>query len=118
MAKHALALLIVYYGALGLVTTYAVHRLHLVKLRRRYTSPARESLDRWLALTIQLPLYNEPNVAERLIEAAARLDYPSKLDIQVLDDSTDETRSMDPAPAPGGATHRRCGDLRSVRGVR
>ena len=38
MAKHALALLIVYYGALGLVTTYAVHRLHLVKLRRRYTS--------------------------------------------------------------------------------
>jgi cellulose synthase/poly-beta-1,6-N-acetylglucosamine synthase-like glycosyltransferase len=94
MAKHALALLIVYYGALGLVTTYAVHRLHLLKLRRRYTSPARESLERWPALTIQLPLYNEPNVAERLIEAAARLDYPGKLDIQVLDDSTDETRSV------------------------
>jgi cellulose synthase/poly-beta-1,6-N-acetylglucosamine synthase-like glycosyltransferase len=43
-------------------------------------------------VTIQLPLYNEMYVAERLIEAVCKLDYPKeKLEIQVLDDSTDET---------------------------
>ena len=43
-------------------------------------------------VTVQLPLYNEQYVAARLIDAMAQLDYPSdKLEIQVLDDSTDET---------------------------
>ncbi len=46
----------------------------------------------WPGVTVQLPLYNEAHVAERLIDACARLDYPRrKLEIQVLDDSTDET---------------------------
>ncbi len=46
----------------------------------------------WPRVTVQLPIYNELYVAERLIEAVARLDYPAELlDIQVLDDSTDET---------------------------
>lgn len=43
---------------------------------------------------MQLPLYNEPNVAARLIDAVAALAYPGRLDIQVLDDSTDETPSI------------------------
>src|SRR5690606_23810575 len=44
-------------------------------------------------ITVQLPLYNEATVAARLIEAAGRLDYPAdRLEIQVLDDSGDETR--------------------------
>ncbi len=43
-------------------------------------------------VTVQLPLYNEATVARRLIEATGSLDYPKdKLEIQVLDDSTDET---------------------------
>jgi cellulose synthase/poly-beta-1,6-N-acetylglucosamine synthase-like glycosyltransferase len=43
-------------------------------------------------ITVQLPLYNEPYVAERIINAACNLDYPKHLlDIQVLDDSNDET---------------------------
>ena len=47
------------------------------------------------AVTVQLPIYNEWYVAERLIESAAALDYPrGLLQIQVLDDSTDETRSL------------------------
>jgi cellulose synthase/poly-beta-1,6-N-acetylglucosamine synthase-like glycosyltransferase len=47
------------------------------------------------AVTIQLPLYNEMYVADRLIEAVARIDYPHDLlEIQVLDDSTDETRKI------------------------
>lgn len=43
-------------------------------------------------VTVQLPIYNEITVVERLIDAAARIDYPAgKLEIQVLDDSTDGT---------------------------
>ncbi|UCE65695.1 MAG: glycosyltransferase family 2 protein [Candidatus Zixiibacteriota bacterium] len=46
----------------------------------------------WPKVTVQLPIFNERNVSERLIEAAAALDYPrDRLEIQVLDDSTDET---------------------------
>jgi len=46
-------------------------------------------------VTVQLPLYNEPLVAERLIDACASLDYPkSHLEIQVLDDSTDDTTGI------------------------
>ena len=46
----------------------------------------------WPRVTIQLPIFNECYVIERLIESVCRLDYPKELlDIQVLDDSTDET---------------------------
>lgn len=46
----------------------------------------------WPRMTVQIPLYNEQYVAERVIDACANLDYPaSKLNIQVLDDSTDVT---------------------------
>src|SRR3989475_7412409 len=53
------------------------------------------SLDPLTVVTIQLPLYNEMYVADRLIDAVCRLDYPRELlEIQVLDDSIDETRSI------------------------
>ena len=46
-------------------------------------------------VTIQLPIYNEQHVAERLIDACAQLNYPlDKLQIQVLDDSTDQTTAL------------------------
>ena len=46
-------------------------------------------------VTVQLPIYNERYVVERLIDAAARLDYPRHLlEIQVLDDSTDDTTAL------------------------
>jgi cellulose synthase/poly-beta-1,6-N-acetylglucosamine synthase-like glycosyltransferase len=49
----------------------------------------------WPRVTVQLPLYNEAYVAERLIDACARLTYPRRLlEIQVLDDSTDETTDL------------------------
>ena len=48
--------------------------------------------DDWPVVTVQLPLYNEAEVAKRLIDACVNIDYPRrKLEIQVLDDSTDET---------------------------
>src|SRR4029453_10835035 len=52
-------------------------------------------LDPLPVVTIQLPLYNELYVADRLIEAVCKIDYPRDLlEVQVLDDSTDETRSV------------------------
>jgi cellulose synthase/poly-beta-1,6-N-acetylglucosamine synthase-like glycosyltransferase len=49
----------------------------------------------WPAVTIQLPMFNEQHVARRLIDAVAQLDYPAgQLQIQVLDDSTDNTREI------------------------
>ncbi len=49
----------------------------------------------WPTLTVQLPLYNERYVAARLIDACVRLEYPAgRLELQVLDDSTDETRAV------------------------
>lgn len=45
-------------------------------------------------MTVQLPLFNEPNVSARLIDAAVALDYPGQLRIQVLDDSTDTTTAL------------------------
>ncbi|MBW2429993.1 MAG: glycosyltransferase, partial [Deltaproteobacteria bacterium] len=46
----------------------------------------------WPCVTIQLPIYNERYVVERLIESVCRIDYPRNLlEVQVLDDSTDDT---------------------------
>src|SRR3954465_11342244 len=71
------------------------HRLYLVYvyMRNRGKEPkATTPLDPIPAVTIQLPLYNEMYVAERLIEAVCAIDYPRELlEIQVLDDSIDET---------------------------
>ena len=95
MNLPAIALLFVYYAALLLLTIYSFHRLHLIRLLRRapaLVDPAPP--DRWPSLTVQLPLYNEPGVAARLIDSVSRLRYPGQLDIQVLDDSTDGTQAI------------------------
>ncbi len=91
-------LLAIYYLILGTLAVYGVHRLALVALyyRTRHRAPGPPPVpEEWPRVTVQLPLYNEMYVAERLIDAAARLDYPGhRLEIQVLDDSTDETREI------------------------
>ena len=91
-----MALLIPYFVVLVLLASYGAHRYCLVYLYYKYknnrtTEPAArfEELPR---VTVQLPIFNEQFVVERLLDAACRLEYPlDKLDIQVLDDSTDET---------------------------
>jgi cellulose synthase/poly-beta-1,6-N-acetylglucosamine synthase-like glycosyltransferase len=91
-------LLAIYYLVLGILALYGLHRLALVAvyLRTRNRSPVRPAdPEEWPLVTVQLPLYNEMYVARRLIEAACRLDYPrDRLEIQVLDDSTDETSEI------------------------
>ena len=85
----------VYTFVLVLVSIYGFHRWGLVFLyyRHRHRKPKlRERFDPLPPMTVQLPMYNEKYVAKRVIANACRLDYPSdKLQIQVLDDSTDET---------------------------
>ncbi|MBK7581970.1 MAG: glycosyltransferase [Myxococcales bacterium] len=80
----------------GLLVVLVVHfaRAAWATLRRRPpTQP--EPPESWPRVTVQLPLRNEFYVVERVIRAACALDYPAdKLDIQVLDDSTDETREL------------------------
>ena len=59
-------------------------------------------------VTIQLPLFNEATVAARLLDAVAAIDYPRHLlEIQVLDDSTDETRALVRAHVERAARARR-----------
>ncbi len=77
---------------------YGIHRLILVIdfLRTRKRAAVRPVAPaEWPWVTVQLPLYNEMYVASRLIDAVAALDYPrDRLEIQVLDDSNDETTEI------------------------
>ena len=84
-------ILTLYYAVLSVLAVYSVHRFYLVRLRRRTPEPRRITGDVFPPLTIQLPLFNEPNVAARLLDAVGAIEYPGALDIQVLDDSNDAT---------------------------
>jgi cellulose synthase/poly-beta-1,6-N-acetylglucosamine synthase-like glycosyltransferase len=87
-----------YFFVLIVLAIYGWHRYYLVYLymRNRGNEPkAERPLDPLPVVTIQLPLYNEVYVADRLIDAVSAMDYPRELlEIQVLDDSVDETRSI------------------------
>src|SRR5712664_449597 len=87
-----------YFFVLIVLAVYGWHRYYLVYLymKNRDKGPkASAPLDPLPVVTIQLPLYNEMYVADRLIDAVCRIEYPRELlEIQVLDDSTDETRSI------------------------
>ena len=90
------ALLIPYFIVLILLASYGAHRYVLVYLyyknkKNRTTEPPAHFAD-LPRITVQLPIFNEQFVVERLLDAVCRLEYPlEKLEIQVLDDSTDET---------------------------
>ena len=90
------ALLIPYFTILIILSIYGLHRYHLTYLylkNRKKSSAPQKHFAPLPRLTVQLPLYNERYVVERLLEAVTQLDYPrALLEIQVLDDSTDETR--------------------------
>jgi cellulose synthase/poly-beta-1,6-N-acetylglucosamine synthase-like glycosyltransferase len=91
-----LALLIPYFIVLIVLAGYGIHRYVLVYLyykhrKNRTMEPARHFAD-LPRLTVQLPIFNEQYVVERLLDSVCKLNYPrEKLDIQILDDSTDET---------------------------
>lgn len=65
---------------------------HFLKARKSWDKIPKKSPESWPKVTVQLPVYNEIYVVERLIEAIAKLNYPKELlEIQLLDDSTDQT---------------------------
>jgi cellulose synthase/poly-beta-1,6-N-acetylglucosamine synthase-like glycosyltransferase len=90
--------LLVYYLILGVLALYGGHRIHLLVLyyrTRRHLPRTPQDPDPWPLVTVQLPLFNEMYVAERLIRAVCGFDYPrDRLEIQVLDDSNDETAAI------------------------
>src|SRR5882724_10991004 len=104
------ALLIPYFGILIVLSVYGLHRYETIRRYRKFrknllhTAPRRfEKLPR---VTIQLPLYNERFVVERLLEEVSKIEYPRELlEIQVLDDSTDETHPY---------TERLCNEYRAA----
>ena len=93
-------ILVLYFFVLSILAIYGWHRYYLIRLYTRNRDnvpadlppPARKDLPQ---VTIQLPIYNEMYVADRLIDTVCEMDYPRELlEIQVLDDSTDETTEI------------------------
>jgi cellulose synthase/poly-beta-1,6-N-acetylglucosamine synthase-like glycosyltransferase len=93
-------ILVLYFFVLSILAIYGWHRYYLVYLYTKNRDKApNEALPPPLAalprVTIQLPIYNEMYVADRLIDAVCEMDYPRDLlEVQVLDDSTDETTEI------------------------
>jgi cellulose synthase/poly-beta-1,6-N-acetylglucosamine synthase-like glycosyltransferase len=92
------AMMVPYFLVLFILAVYGLHRYWLVydyyKYAKNTPGPPPE-IKTWPRVTVQLPIFNERYVIERLVEAVSRFDYPRDLlDIQVLDDSTDETQQV------------------------
>src|SRR6478609_30691 len=93
-------ILVLYFFVLSILAIYGWHRYYLLRLYRKNRNNVPAALpalspDALPRVTIQLPIYNEMYVADRLIDAVCEIDYPRELlEIQVLDDSTDETTEI------------------------
>ncbi len=90
------SLLIPYFATLVILSIYGLHRYETmrryIKYRKNLLRFAPRQFEHLPKVTIQLPIYNERFVVERLLEEVAKIDYPRELlQVQVLDDSTDET---------------------------
>lgn len=100
MEPLVLALLVYYIAVWAVICVYGLHRYWVVWifLRNKGWKSAPQPQTRFDALpkvTVQLPMFNERHVAERIIQTCCQLDYPrDKLQIQVLDDSTDESAQI------------------------
>lgn len=104
-----------YLAALGIASIYGLHRYWLVlryyrtRTRRPDNAPVNADDVALPYVTVQLPMVNEAAVAKRVIDAACRIDYPrDRLQIQVLDDSTEGSASI----------ARQCADVWRARGMR
>jgi cellulose synthase/poly-beta-1,6-N-acetylglucosamine synthase-like glycosyltransferase len=88
---------ILYTTSLFYLFVFSVGQLHLTYIYRKRKKDQDAPVDDGFepTVTIQLPVYNEKYVVERLIEAVSKIQYPrEKLEIQILDDSTDETSGI------------------------
>jgi cellulose synthase/poly-beta-1,6-N-acetylglucosamine synthase-like glycosyltransferase len=92
------SLVVCYALTLFLIAIYGVHRYVLVYLYIKHRKHVHVPQGKFAALprvTVQLPMFNEEQVAERVIRATCQIDYPlDRLEIQVLDDSTDHSAEI------------------------
>jgi cellulose synthase/poly-beta-1,6-N-acetylglucosamine synthase-like glycosyltransferase len=93
------AMLIPYFAVMIVLALYGVHRYTLCywyfKYKKNYDPNPPRQFDELPTVTVQLPIFNEQFVIDRLVEAVCAMEYPrEKLEIQVLDDSTDETQAV------------------------
>jgi cellulose synthase/poly-beta-1,6-N-acetylglucosamine synthase-like glycosyltransferase len=97
MAWFDWAMLIPYFTVLIILSVYGIHRYDVIRTYFKHRNKATQEPSKLVfqqlpPVTIQLPLYNERYVVERLIDEVLKVEYPSGLlQIQVLDDSTDDT---------------------------
>jgi cellulose synthase/poly-beta-1,6-N-acetylglucosamine synthase-like glycosyltransferase len=98
MTRVEVLFLATYFLVLLILSVYGSHRYVMAYLFYKYKGnlPApKGKFERLPRVTIQLPVFNEMYVVERLIDAVSRIEYPrDRLQIQVLDDSTDETQGI------------------------
>jgi cellulose synthase/poly-beta-1,6-N-acetylglucosamine synthase-like glycosyltransferase len=92
-------ILVPYFGILALLSVYGLHRFETIrtyfKHRKNATGEPPVLFAQLPKVTIQLPLYNERYVLERLIDESVKIEYPAELlQIQVLDDSTDDSHDF------------------------
>jgi cellulose synthase/poly-beta-1,6-N-acetylglucosamine synthase-like glycosyltransferase len=104
------ALLIPYFGILAILSVYGVHRYETIRRYRKYkkniSSVPKGRFTELPRVTVQLPIYNERFVVDRLLEEVTKIEYPKdRLQFQVLDDSTDETHPY---------TERLCNEYRAA----
>jgi cellulose synthase/poly-beta-1,6-N-acetylglucosamine synthase-like glycosyltransferase len=87
-----------YFFVLVILAVYGWHRYYMVYLymKHKHEVPVpKRHFESLPVVTIQLPLFNEMYVVDRLVDSVCAIDYPRELlEIQVLDDSTDETRTI------------------------
>src|SRR5436309_9443786 len=94
-----LLLLIPYFAVMVILASYGLHRYALVFMyyrnRKNHATEPPQKFAELPRITVQLPIFNEQFVVDRLVDSICKLEYPQdKLDIQVLDDSTDETKDV------------------------
>ncbi len=98
MSALELSVVVAYALLLLVLSVYGSHRylMQYLYFRHKYRLPTPAGrFERLPRVTIQLPIFNEMYVTERLVDAVARIDYPRDLlEVQVLDDSTDETQAI------------------------
>lgn len=91
--------IVMYISSMLFVWIYSFAQAHLlyhfILYQKKPSTPEKKNWEEWPFVTVQLPVYNEKYVVDRLLSAVAKINYPSeKLEIQVLDDSTDETQNI------------------------
>ena len=89
-------MMIPYFTVLLILSVYGLHRYDVIrtyfKHRKNATGDPKKLWEQLPPVTVQLPIFNERYVVERLVEECCKIEYPKELlQIQVLDDSTDDT---------------------------